>query len=315
MYDPNVFTLNLEQLLSGAPLDTAIGVVKVTIHSARSIKGNKIGGGTPDPFVSFSINNREELAKTKYKHNTSVLFTPSDDLWLRHSHGLFMGNRFNPTWNETKFLLVTNLADNLCLTVFDYNEHRKNTELGSVAFELGNLAEDATQDDLELPILKDGKEKGTLRFDVHYFPVLTPQVNESGVEELPDSSTSRPTEKHVHLLTVHLHQRSESSASSCTKPKTSIPLKSTQPTSTPSAKSTLDLNLLPSTARRKSATRSNPSGNPPPSTSVPTVPPLSSPSRSSTTAISLRILSLGMRAFGWRICWKRRRRPGGIGGR
>lgn len=287
MYDPNVFTLNLEQLLSGAPLDTAIGVVKVTVHSARSLKGNKIGGGTPDPFVSFSINNREELAKTKYKHNTSVLFTPFVGLWLRHSHGSFMDIRFNPTWNETKFLLVTSLADNLCLTVFDYNDHRKNTELGSVAFELGNLAEDATQDDLEFPILKDGKEKGTLRFDVHYFPVLTPQVNESGVEELPESSTSpRSTEKHVHLLTVHLHQRSESSASSCTKPKTSIPLKSTQPTSTPSAKSTLDLNLPLSTAPPKSATRSNPFGNLPPSTSVPTVPPLSSPSRSSTIAIS-----------------------------
>lgn len=66
MYDPNVFTLNLEQLLSGAPLDTAIGVIKVSVHSARSIKGNKIGGGSPDPYVSFSINNREELAKTKY---------------------------------------------------------------------------------------------------------------------------------------------------------------------------------------------------------------------------------------------------------
>jgi len=70
MYDPNVFTLNLEQLLSGAPLDAAIGVVQVTLHSARGIKGTKIGGGTPDPYVSISINNRNELAVTKYKHNT-----------------------------------------------------------------------------------------------------------------------------------------------------------------------------------------------------------------------------------------------------
>lgn len=70
MYDPNIFTLNLEQLLSGKPLDAAIGVIQVTIHSARGIKGTKIGGGVPDPFVSLSISDRAELARTKYKTNT-----------------------------------------------------------------------------------------------------------------------------------------------------------------------------------------------------------------------------------------------------
>lgn len=70
MYEPNVFTLNIEQLLSGAPVDAAIGVIKITVHNARNIKASKIGGGTPDPYISFSINNRKELAKTKYKDST-----------------------------------------------------------------------------------------------------------------------------------------------------------------------------------------------------------------------------------------------------
>lgn len=70
MYDPNVFTLNLEQLLSGVPLDAAIGVVQVNVESARGLKGNKIGGGSPDPYVSITINNRQELARTKYVHDT-----------------------------------------------------------------------------------------------------------------------------------------------------------------------------------------------------------------------------------------------------
>ncbi len=70
MYDPNVFTLNLEQLLSGKPLDAAIGVVQVVLHSARGIVGTKIGGGTPDPYVGLSISGRGELAKTQYKSNT-----------------------------------------------------------------------------------------------------------------------------------------------------------------------------------------------------------------------------------------------------
>ena len=67
MYSPNVFTLNLEQLLSGAPIDAAIGVIKVVVHSARSISANSIAGGSIDPYVTFSINNRAELARTKYK--------------------------------------------------------------------------------------------------------------------------------------------------------------------------------------------------------------------------------------------------------
>lgn len=70
MYDPNVFTLNLEQLLSGVPLDAAIGVVQVNVEGARGLKGNKIGGSSPDPYVSITINNRQELARTKYVHDT-----------------------------------------------------------------------------------------------------------------------------------------------------------------------------------------------------------------------------------------------------
>jgi Ca2+-dependent lipid-binding protein len=35
MYQPNVFTLNFKQLLSGAPIDTAIRVIKVVTHGTR----------------------------------------------------------------------------------------------------------------------------------------------------------------------------------------------------------------------------------------------------------------------------------------
>jgi hypothetical protein len=57
----------------------------------------------------------------------------------------------------------------------DFNEFLKDTEVGSTVFDLAKLKE-------------DGKQRGELRFDVFYFPVLKPQVNESGVEELPKSS-------------------------------------------------------------------------------------------------------------------------------
>jgi Ca2+-dependent lipid-binding protein len=67
MYAPKVFTLNIEQQLSGTPINAAIGVIKVTVHSARGISTNTIGGGTPDPYVTFSINSGKQLAETKHK--------------------------------------------------------------------------------------------------------------------------------------------------------------------------------------------------------------------------------------------------------
>lgn len=73
MYDPNVFTLNLEQMLSGEPIDTAIGVLQITVQGARDLKSSKLGGSRPDPYVSLSINEHVELAKTKFKHNTYVI--------------------------------------------------------------------------------------------------------------------------------------------------------------------------------------------------------------------------------------------------
>ena len=61
---------------------------------------------------------------------------------------------------ETKFILINNLTESLVLTVFDYNDHRKDTELGFATFDLSKLHEDSIHEGVELPVLKDGKEKG-----------------------------------------------------------------------------------------------------------------------------------------------------------
>jgi Ca2+-dependent lipid-binding protein len=49
---------------------TAIGVIKVIVHSAGNIDASKIGDGMLDTYVIFSINNRTQLARTKHKHST-----------------------------------------------------------------------------------------------------------------------------------------------------------------------------------------------------------------------------------------------------
>ncbi|TFK76782.1 tricalbin [Pluteus cervinus] len=180
MYHPNLFTLNLEQMMSGVPLDTACGIIQVVVQSARGIKGTKIGGGTPDPYVGLAINNQKELARTRYKNNTH-----------------------NPTWQETKFLLVHDLNGSLNLNLWDFNDHRKDTLLGSATFELHQLLDDATQDGLTTPILKDGKERGEMRYDVTYYPVLQP---EEGTKEVPDTP--------VGIARITIHQAKELDASS-----------------------------------------------------------------------------------------------------
>lgn len=93
-----------------------------------------------------------------------------------HSH--------NPSWAETKFILVNSLADSLVLNLWDYNDHRKDTLLGSSTFELSTLQEDAVQEGVLSQVLKDGKERGELRYDVSFYPVLKP---EEGEEKMPES--------------------------------------------------------------------------------------------------------------------------------
>jgi len=87
---------------------------------------------------------------------------------------------------ETKFVLVNSLSESLVLNLYDYNDHRKNTLLGSASFELAKLEQDATWEGIVSPLLTDGKERGELRYDVSFYPVLKPE----GQEEIPDTSES-----------------------------------------------------------------------------------------------------------------------------
>ncbi|KIY68099.1 hypothetical protein CYLTODRAFT_395974 [Cylindrobasidium torrendii FP15055 ss-10] len=183
MYSPNTYTLNVQQMFSGEPADSAIGVLQVTVHSARGIKGTKIGGGTPDPYVGLSLNHGTELARTKYKANT-----------------------FNPTWSETKFVPVSSLGQVLDLDLWDYNDHRKNSHLGTVQYDLRPLLEDATQDGLASTVTKDGRERGELRYDVSFFPVLRPEDG----EDVADTT--------VGIVRLNIHQAKDLDPSSSINP-------------------------------------------------------------------------------------------------
>ncbi|GAC98407.1 hypothetical protein PHSY_006001 [Pseudozyma hubeiensis SY62] len=157
MYNPNLFTINLEQMMSGTPLDTAVGVLQVNIWSARNLKGVKLGGGTPDPYVTLSIDNRDVLAKTSVKKGSA-----------------------NPQFKETKVVLLNNLNGMLTMAVMDFNEHRPDSTLGQAAFDLKELMEDPEQENLSTPVILDAKERGEVQYSLSYYPVLKPEVGEDG---------------------------------------------------------------------------------------------------------------------------------------
>lgn len=175
MYDPNSLVIDLESLLSGTPLDSAIGVLKVTINDARGLKAVKFGGGDPDPYVTLALGAKPVITKTKMVASTA-----------------------NPTWHDTKFILVNTLADVLNLGLWDYNEHRADNHLGTVSQELSVLQDDAEKEGLSGKIISGGKDRGELRYDLSYFPVLQPiKAADGSVEAPPDTSTG------IVRLTIH----------------------------------------------------------------------------------------------------------------
>ncbi|PKS06382.1 hypothetical protein jhhlp_007130 [Lomentospora prolificans] len=165
MYAPHVFPIEVAKMLSGTPVDQAIGVLAVTIHGAQGLKNTDNFAGSVDPYAVITLNRRSELARTKMIKNTS-----------------------NPRWNETHYIIVTTFNDTLDIQVFDYNDIRKHKELGVASFPLENLEEITEYENERLEVTSDGKARGVLSCDVRFFPVLGGQKNEDGTEEPPPES-------------------------------------------------------------------------------------------------------------------------------
>ncbi|MBW0581830.1 hypothetical protein O181_121545, partial [Austropuccinia psidii MF-1] len=164
MYDPNVFTLNLEQMLAGAFIDSAIGVLQFTLVSAHGLKSVKIGGGTPDPYVTFSIGAQTNLDRSKVKSATT-----------------------NPRWSSDHFLLINALNEILSLEILDYNKVRKDTSLGLANIDLISLITEPEQESLMVPILHNGKPRGEVELSMTYHPC---QKLENGEEEPVPETTA-----------------------------------------------------------------------------------------------------------------------------
>jgi len=178
LYDPNYFTVDVEALLGGVAIENAIGVLKLVIYDAKNLT-NVETFGISDPFVKITIKNRE-LARTKVQDDT-----------------------LNPHWNETHFVVLTSIEDNLMLELFDSNVGA-DKPLGTARLDCEQLKENPKQKNVVKPVMLNGLESGEIRFDALWYPVAQPD---------PDGQTP---ESDVGILRFTLHAAKELDASKST---------------------------------------------------------------------------------------------------
>jgi Ca2+-dependent lipid-binding protein len=176
MYAPNVFPIEVAKMLSGSAVDQAIGVMAITIHGAQGLKNPDKFAGTPDPYAVVSFNSGAALAQTKIVKENA-----------------------NPKWNETKYVIVTSFVDILTLQVFDYNEYRKDKELGTASFPLERIQEIHEYENEQLEVMSNGKARGAVVSDIRFFPVLEGQ-------SLPDGKKGPPPESNTGIARFTIEQ-------------------------------------------------------------------------------------------------------------
>lgn len=178
LYAPNSLDIDVEEIMAAQGND-AIGVLAVTLQSA-DVKD------TIDPFIELhSSTNPEKKHRSSVKKNTKT-----------------------PRWNETQYVLVNNLQQQLMIDLWDFNDHTKNKLIGSSSFDLQELLQKETFDNIDTSLKLSGKNKGHLRYSLKWFPVLEG-------EELEDGTKSAPPESEVGILkfTVHDAKGIDTSAS------------------------------------------------------------------------------------------------------
>ncbi|CAG8554198.1 5902_t:CDS:10 [Paraglomus occultum] len=146
MYYPEEYSIDVGALMKGAAVESAIGILKLVLYNARNIR-NAEKFGTSDPYVKFGIGPlRKELARTKV-----------------------ISNSLSPYWNETHYLVLNNLVDDLHLEVYDSNVGRDRL-LGSSTFKLESLVK-KPKDSITAPVLFDNVKSGEIYYDVEWLPI------------------------------------------------------------------------------------------------------------------------------------------------
>lgn len=161
LFDPMSFQLNVQQLLAGNALDSAIGVLAINAESARGLKGFKTLGNTLDPYLTFGFRDKV-LDKTKVISDTS-----------------------SPEWKQIVYIPISSLSEPLTITVVDFNDFRKDRQVGAVQFDLESFVDNPHQPHLTAAFLRNNKPVGELKFGMKYMPTLMPVKQADGATTPP----------------------------------------------------------------------------------------------------------------------------------
>lgn len=152
LYAPNHLDIDVEEIMA-AQANDAIGVLAVSISSATDLKSSDFITNTVDPYV---------VLKTE-----KVL--PGDDTEVRTA---IKSDIKNPTWHETKYLLVNTLNQKLSLTCFDFNDVRKDTLIGSIDVDLNELYQTPSIENKTSELLIGSKSRGFLNYSLNWYPMI-----------------------------------------------------------------------------------------------------------------------------------------------
>ncbi|KAJ2720615.1 Tricalbin-2 [Coemansia sp. Benny D115] len=161
-YAPNHFTVDVEQLISGAVanIPSAKGVLIIHINSARGLPKMDTFGKA-DPYVIVSTVKHPEISV-----RTSTI-----------------ENTLSPSWDETHTMLIYSKTDTIQFDVYDWNNVGKDDKIGLITYPMQTLLEQPETEGLTLPIMMGETERGQLSFDLSYFPVSTRTTHAATVDE------------------------------------------------------------------------------------------------------------------------------------
>lgn len=108
-------------------------------------------------------------------------------------------NTKHPRWQEQRWILLNTVADSLSLQVFDYNEHRADSPLGTVKCDLSTLLQDMERPNQIGKIQHEGKDRGDVLYSLTFYPVLAPKQLADGTVEDVDSNVKEG----IVRLTIH----------------------------------------------------------------------------------------------------------------
>jgi Ca2+-dependent lipid-binding protein len=174
LFDPFSFQLNIPQLLSGS--NTSIGIIAIHVKSAKDLRAaDRVIGNTIDPYITFCFHGQRKV----YGQTKTLLDTLS------------------PRWDETVYLLVGSFTEPVVMTLFDFNDDRKDKKMGELHLSMNAVSAKPIATNQVGQFVRSSKPCGQLLFDYEFYPTLEPT-------RLDDGSTEPPPDLNTGLTKIEL---------------------------------------------------------------------------------------------------------------